>query len=158
MWVAGKEGLRRLPDDAPRVRLVDWEQAGVAIDAEGLLMAPALAIPRLLARHTLGYEDIGLWEIHEAFAAQVLSTVAALDDEGWVRESAGVEADLGRFPRESVNPNGGSIALGHPFGATGARILSQAVAELATMPAGSKAVVSICAAGGLGHVALLEAV
>jgi len=158
VWVAGKEGLRRLPDDAPRVRLVDWEQAGVAIDAEGLLMAPALAIPRLLARHTLGYEDVGLWEIHEAFAAQVLSTVAALDDGHWVRESAGVEADLGRFPRESVNPNGGSIALGHPFGATGARILSQAVAELATMPAGSKAVVSICAAGGLGHVALLEAV
>jgi acetyl-CoA C-acetyltransferase len=99
-----------------------------------------------------------LWEIHEAFAAQVLSTVAALDDGHWVRESAGVEADLGRFPRESVNPNGGSIALGHPFGATGARILSQAVAQLATMPGGSKAMVSICAAGGLGHVALLEAV
>ena len=158
VWVASEKGLARLPGDAPRVRLVDWEQAGVDIDAEGLLMAPALAIPRLLARRGLGYEDVGLWEIHEAFAAQVLSTIAALDDGDWVRESAGVEADLGRFPRERVNPNGGSIALGHPFGATGARILSQAVAQLAPMPGGSKAVVSVCAAGGLGHVALLEAV
>jgi len=99
-----------------------------------------------------------LWEIHEAFAAQVLGTIAALDDGNWVRDSAGVEAELGQFPRERVNPNGGSIALGHPFGATGARILSQTAAELAAMPTGSKAVVSVCAAGGLGHVALLEAV
>ena len=158
VWVADAEGLRRLPDDAPRVRLVDWEQAGVDIDAEGLLMAPALAIPRLLSRHGLGYADIQLWEIHEAFAAQVLSTIAALEEREWVRDMAGVEAELGRFPRERVNPNGGSIALGHPFGATGARILSQAAAELAAMPQGSQAVVSICAAGGLGHVALLEAV
>ncbi|MCL7958673.1 MAG: acetyl-CoA C-acyltransferase, partial [marine benthic group bacterium] len=147
-----------LPNDTPRVRLVDWEQGGVNIEADGLLMAPALAIPRLLVRCDLGYSDIQLWEIHEAFAAQVLSTVAALDDRDWVRKRAGVEADLGRFPIERVNPNGGSIALGHPFGATGARILSQAAAELATMPAGSKSVVSVCAAGGLGHVALLEAV
>ena len=158
VWVADAEGLRRLPDDAPRVRLLDWEQAGVDIDAEGLLMAPALAIPRLLSRHGLGYADIQLWEIHEAFAAQVLSTIAALEEREWVRDMAGVEAELGRFPRERVNPNGGSIALGHPFGATGARILSQAAAELAAMPQGSQAVVSICAAGGLGHVALLEAV
>jgi acetyl-CoA C-acetyltransferase len=158
VWVADAEGLRRLPDGSPRVRLVDWEQTAVDIDAEGLLMAPALAIPRLLARRRLGYEDVALWEIHEAFAAQVLSTIAALEDRDWLLDKAGVEADLGRFPRERVNPNGGSIALGHPFGATGARILSQAAAELADMPTGSKGVVSICAAGGLGHVALLEAV
>jgi len=158
VWVADSEGLRRLPDGSPRVRLVDWEQAAVDIDAEGLLMAPALAIPRLLARHELGYEDVSLWEIHEAFAAQVLSTIAALQDRDWLRDKAGVQADLGRFPPEQVNPNGGSIALGHPFGATGARILSQAAAELGDMPSGSKGVVSICAAGGLGHVALLEAV
>lgn len=158
VWVADSEGLRRLPDASPRVRLVDWEQTAVDIDAEGLLMAPALAIPRLLARHELGYEDVDLWEVHEAFAAQVLSTIAALEDRDWLRDRAGVEADLGRFPSENVNPNGGSIALGHPFGATGARILSQAAAELADMRTGSKGVVSICAAGGLGHVALLEAV
>lgn len=158
VWVADAEGLRHLPDGAPRVRLVDWAQAGVDIDAEGLLMAPALAIPRLLARHGLGYADVQLWEIHEAFAAQVLSTIAALEERDWVRDTAGIETDLGPFPRERVNPNGGSIALGHPFGATGARILSQAAAELAAMPQGSRGVVSICAAGGLGHVALLEAV
>jgi len=157
VWVADSEGLRRLPDGSPRVRLVDWEQAAVDIEAEGLLMAPALAIPRLLARHELGYEDVALWEIHEAFAAQVLSTIAALQDRDWLRDKAGVQADLGRFPPEQMNPNGGSIALGHPFGATGARILSQAAAQLADMPSGSKGVVSICAAGGLGHVALLEA-
>jgi acetyl-CoA C-acetyltransferase len=158
VWVADSEGLRRLPDASPRVRLVDWEQTAVDIDAEGLLMAPALAIPRLLVRNELGYEDVALWEFHEAFAAQVLSTLSALEDRDWVRNRAGVEADLGRFPRGRVNPNGGSIALGHPFGATGARILSQAAAELADMPAGSKGAVSICAAGGLGHVALIEAV
>jgi acetyl-CoA C-acetyltransferase len=157
VWVADAEGARRLPDEAPRVRLLDWEQAAVDIDAEGLLMAPALAIPRLLARHGLGYDGIALWEVHEAFAAQVLSTIAALEDGDWVRERAGVEVDLGPFPRDRVNPNGGSIALGHPFGATGARILSQTAVELAGMPSGSKGIVSICAAGGLGHIALLEA-
>jgi acetyl-CoA C-acetyltransferase len=158
VWVADAEGARRLPDDSPRVLLVDWEQTAVDIDTEGLLMAPALAIPRLLVRHDIGYEDIALWEIHEAFAAQVLSTIAALEDGDWLRDRAGVEVDLGPFPRDLVNPNGGSIALGHPFGATGARILSQAAIELAGMPSGSKGMVSICAAGGLGHIALLQAV
>jgi acetyl-CoA C-acetyltransferase len=158
VWVADAEGRHRLAPDAPMVRLVDWEQAAVDLDAEGLLMAPALAIPRLLARRDLGYVDIDLWEIHEAFAAQVLCTIRALEDRNWLRERARIDQDLGPFPRERVNPNGGSIALGHPFGATGARILSQAAAELAAMPAGSKSVVSVCAAGGLGHVALLEAV
>lgn len=156
-WVADPVGLERLAADAPVVRLVDWEQAAVDIDAEGLLMAPALAVPRLLARRGLAYTDIDLWEIHEAFAAQVLCTIRALEDRNWLRERARVERDLGPFPRERVNPRGGSLALGHPFGATGARILSQAAAQLAEMPSGRKAVVSICAAGGLGHVALLEA-
>jgi acetyl-CoA C-acetyltransferase len=156
-WVADTVGLERLEAHAPAVRLVDWEQAAVDIDAEGLLMAPALAVPRLLARLGLSYADIDLWEIHEAFAAQVLCTFRALEDRNWLRERARVDRDLGPFPRERVNPRGGSLALGHPFGATGARILSQAAAELAEMPSGRKAVVSICAAGGLGHVALLEA-
>jgi acetyl-CoA C-acetyltransferase len=156
-WVAGSGGLSRLPGDLPRVRLVDWEQAAIDPKREGLLMAPALAVPRLLARHGLRYEDVGLWEIHEAFSAQVLCTLAALESPSWLRERAGVERELGPFPRDRVNPNGGSVALGHPFGATGARILSQAAVELAGQPAGTRAVVSICAAGGLGHVGLLEA-
>lgn len=157
-WIADAVGVERLPDSLPRVRLLDWEQAAVDIEAEGLLMAPALAVPRLLARHGLRYADVALWEIHEAFAAQVLSTVAAFEDDAWLRDRAGVTPDLGDFPADRINPNGGSIALGHPFGATGSRILSQAAAELAATPAGTLAVVCICAAGGLGHVAMLQAI
>ena len=110
----------------------------------------------MLARNGLAYGEIALWEIHEAFAAQVLCNVAALESADFRRQNAGVDADLGKFPWERLNPNGGSTALGHPFGATGARILSQAVKELAAMPKGSRAVVSICADGGLGTVALLQ--
>jgi len=156
IWVATEAGFARLPATLPRVRLVDFEMAAVDIFHEGLLMAPVSAIPRLLARHGLAYEDIALWEIHEAFSAQVLCHIKALEDKGFVRAKAGVENTFGRFPRERMNPNGGSVALGHPFAATGARILSQAVKELATMPAGSRAIVSICSDGGLGTVALLQ--
>src|SRR3546814_132956 len=120
-------------------------------------MAPAFAIPRLLARVGLKYEDIALWELHEAFSAQVLFHIKAMQDKDFLRDKAGVTAELGRFPDERVNPNGGSVALGHPFGATGARILSQAIKELAALPSGSYAIVSICADGGQGSVALLQA-
>ena len=157
-WVASEAGLAHFSDRAARARLVDWEQAAVDIARDGLLMAPAIAIPRLLARHDLGYVEIDLWEIHEAFAGQVLATIRALEDEEWVRERAGIDRELGSVPMDHVNPNGGSVALGHPFAATGARLLSQAALELADMSAGSRAVVSVCAAGGLGHVALLEAI
>jgi len=143
--------------DGAAACLVDWEIAAVNVFTEGLLMAPAYAIPRMLARNGLAYRDIALWEIHEAFAAQVLCNVAALESASFRREKAGVEANLGKFPWERLNPHGGSVALGHPFGATGARILSQAVKELAAMPKGTRAVVSICADGGLGTVALLQA-
>lgn len=153
-WVGTEAGLARLGRLAYRARLVDWETAAVDIERDGLLMAPALAIPRLLARHGLTYGDIDLWEIHEAFAAQVLCTIDALDSRDWLRERAGVEAELGRVPADRINPNGGSVALGHPFGATGARIVSQTVKELAR--SGGRGLISICAAGGLGHVALLE--
>jgi acetyl-CoA C-acetyltransferase len=156
IWVATDEGLGRLPAQLPRVRLVDFEIAAIDIFHEGLLMAPVSAIPRLLARHGLTFNDIALWEIHEAFAAQVLCHIKALQDKDFVRAKAGVEHTFGAFPRERMNPNGGSVALGHPFAATGARILSQAVKELAALPPGSRAIVSICADGGLGTVALLE--
>ncbi len=156
VWVADDEGLARLPAARPRARLVDWELAAVDIFHEGLLMAPAYAIPRLLARQGLTLDAIDLWEIHEAFAAQVLANVAALESEDFVRGKARVEARLGRFPWDRFNPNGGSISVGHPFGATGARILSQAVKELCGLGPGKRAVVSICADGGLGAVALLE--
>ena len=156
IWVATDEGLARLPSATPRVQLLDFEIAAIDIFNEGLLMAPVNAIPRLLARHGLRFDDIALWEIHEAFSAQVACHIRALEDKKYIRAKAGVEHTFGSFPRDRMNPNGGSVALGHPFGATGARILSQAVKELAAMPQGSRAVVSICADGGLGTVALLE--
>ncbi|TMQ61616.1 MAG: acetyl-CoA C-acyltransferase [Candidatus Eisenbacteria bacterium] len=156
LWIATDEGLSRLPATLPRARLVDFEMAAVDIFREGLLMAPAAAIPRMLARQGLRYEDVALWEIHEAFAAQVLCNVKALEDERYVREKSGVPHSFGPFPRDRVNPNGGSVAIGHPFGATGARILSQSLKQLAAMPPASRAVVSICADGGVGTVALLQ--
>lgn len=156
LWVGSLDGMRRLQAEAA-MRLVDWQLAALnyRLD-ERMLMAPARAIPRLLERHDLDFRDIALWEIHEAFAAQVLANIQAISDPDYRLRRARVERDLGAFPWERLNPNGGSLALGHPFGATGARILSQTAKELAGLPAGSRAVVSICADGGQGAVALLQ--
>ncbi len=148
--------MARLPAGTPMARLVDFEVSAVDFRVEGLLMAPAFAVPRLLARHGLTYGDIDLWEIHEAFAAQLAFHMKAWEDEAFLRDRVKIEPAFGAFPRDRVNPNGGSVALGHPFGATGARILSQAIKELAGRPSGSRAIVSICADGGLGTVALLQ--
>jgi acetyl-CoA C-acetyltransferase len=156
IWVATAKGLDRLPAETPRVRLVDYEVNAIDLFNEYLLMAPAYSIPRLLARNRLTYADVGLWEIHEAFAAQVATHIKALQDPAFLKDKAKVAAKLGAFPLERLNPNGGSTALGHPFAATGARILSQAVKELYAMPSGSYAIVSICADGGQGTVALLR--
>jgi acetyl-CoA C-acetyltransferase len=155
IWVGDEEGLRRL-GVKPAVKLIDWEVAAVDFRVDGMLMAPARAIPRLLARHRLRAEEIDLWEIHEAFAAQLIANLKGASDPIYRREKARVDFDIGRFPVDRINPNGGSIALGHPFGATGARILSQAVKELTAMRAGARAVVSVCADGGQGTVALVQ--
>jgi len=158
VWVVSEAGRARLPSTIPYARLVDYEVAAVDHARDGLLMAPSFAIPKLLARHGLSFEDIDLWEIHEAFTAQALANIAALEKPGWIAEKTGIAKDFGRFPRERVNPNGGSVAIGHPFAATGARDLSQAVKELWAMPVGSRAIVSVCADGGEGTVSLLERV
>ncbi len=157
VWVGDAEGLGRL-GAKPTVQLVDWQVGAVDFRTEGMLMAPARAVPRLMARHRLKADDIQLWEIHEAFAAQVVANIKGFMDPVYRREKAGVDFDLGTFPYDRVNPHGGSIALGHPFAATGARILSQATKELSGMPSGSKAIVSVCADGGQGTVALLQRV
>jgi acetyl-CoA C-acetyltransferase len=127
-------------------RFVDAEVAAVDYvhGNEGLLMAPVHAAPRLLARNELTLQDFDLYEIHEAFAGQVLATLAA-----WK------EAGLGAIDRAKLNPNGSSLAAGHPFAATGGRILATAAKELAEMGSG-RALISICAAGGQGVVAILE--
>lgn len=157
LWLADREGLQRLGVN-PAVRLVDWQVDAVDFSTDGMLMAPARAIPKLLARHGLRAEQIELWEIHEAFSAQVVANVRAASDPKYRREKAGVQIDTGTIPADRINPNGGSVALGHPFAATGARILSHASKELAAMPSGARAIVSVCADGGQGTVALLERV
>ena len=157
-WVASEEGQAILPHDLPRVRLIDWQQTAIDPVRDGLLIAPAISIARLLGRHGLALEDIDLWEFHEAFAAQVLCTIEALESPEWLGARTSLNEALGDFPRDRVNPNGGSISLGHPFAATGARLLSQTVLELSEYPPRTRSIVSVCAAGGLGHVALLEAV
>jgi len=156
VWVASQAGLARLPANIPKAKLLDWEIASIDVRTEGLLMAPAYAIPRLLARNGLTYADIDLWEIHEAFAAQVVAHIKAMESRDFLQQRVGVDKTFGAFPREKMNPNGGSVALGHPFGATGARILSQTVKELAARPAGQRAIVSICADGGQGSVVLIS--
>ena len=118
-------------------------------------MATTFAIPRLMARHNLRYDNIDLWEVHEAFGSQVAANVQLLEDKNHLKK-VGVSFDFGAFPWDHLNPNGGSIAIGHPFGATGARIINQSIKELAQMGPGKKAVVSVCADGGLGTVMLLE--
>src|SRR5260370_42670891 len=109
---------------------MDWEVACIDLRTEGLLMAPAFAIPRLLARNGLTYADIDLWEIHEAFAAQVVAHIKALESPDFVRHRAGVEVALGTLSREKMNPNRASVALRQPFGPTRARILSHTLKEL----------------------------
>lgn len=155
LWVANEAGLERL-GQAPVIEVVDWQLAAMDYQEEGILMAPARAIPKLLARHKLKFEDIQLWEIHEAFGAQVLANISAISDPKYRQEKAGVDFDFGDFPMDRLNPHGGSLALGHPFGATGARILSQAAKQLASQTSGSYAVVSVCADGGQGSVMLLK--
>lgn len=155
VWIANEEGLTALGTDNA-VELVDWQLAAMDYRVEGILMAPARALPRLLARRNLRLDDIAFFEIHEAFAAQVAANIKAFCDPAYRKAKAGVEFDLGEFPWDRLNPHGGSIAIGHPFGATGARILSQTAKHLATFPSKSFAILSLCADGGQGVVILLR--
>jgi acetyl-CoA C-acetyltransferase len=122
---------------------------------EGLLMAPTYAMPKLLARAGLALQDFDLYEIHEAFAAQVLCTLKAWEDETYCRERLGLDAPLGAIDREKINVHGGSLGAGHPFGATGGRIVAN-LAKLLDERGSGRGVISVCAAGGLGVVAILE--
>ena len=125
------------------------------VHGEGLLMAPAVAVAELLARNGLTLQDFDFYEIHEAFAAQVLCTLRAWESEEYCRTRLGLDAPLGRIDPERINPNGSSLATGHPFAATGARIVATAAKELAQRGQG-RCLISICTAGGMGVVAILE--
>ncbi|MFC0820224.1 acetyl-CoA C-acetyltransferase [Moraxella marmotae] len=122
---------------------------------EGLLMAPVYAVPKMLARAGLSLQDFDFYEIHEAFASQVLSTLAAWEDETFCKTRLGLDAPLGAIDRSKLNVNGSSLAAGHPFAATGGRIIATAAKLLAQKGSG-RALVSICAAGGQGVVCILE--
>ncbi len=122
---------------------------------EGLLMAPVYAVPRLLARNGLTLQDFDYYEIHEAFAAQVLCTLKAWEDAGYCRERLGLEAPLGAIDRARLNVKGSSLAAGHPFAATGGRIVAN-LAKLLAAAEGGRGLISICAAGGQGVTAILE--
>jgi len=122
---------------------------------EGLLMAPVYAVPKMLARAGLTFADFDFFEIHEAFASQVLATLKAWEDEEFCRTHLGLDAPLGPIDRDKLNVNGSSLAVGHPFAATGGRILATAAKLLAEKGSG-RALISVCAAGGQGVVAVVE--
>jgi acetyl-CoA C-acetyltransferase len=123
---------------------------------EGLLMAPTYAVPKLLERNKLKLGDFDFYEIHEAFAAQVLCTLKAWEDPVYCKEKLGLEEPLGSIDRDKLNSHGGSLAAGHPFGATGGRIVA-GLAKLLAQKGSGRGLIAICAAGGLGVTAIMEA-
>jgi acetyl-CoA C-acetyltransferase len=150
---AGAHGLPVL------AHLIDAQTAAVdyVTGHEGLLMAPAYALPRLLERSGMKLQDFELVEIHEAFASTVLTTLAAWQSETFCRERLGLDAPVGELDRARLNVNGSSLAAGHPFAATGGRIVAALAKQLHERGTGARGLISICAAGGQGVMAILEA-
>jgi acetyl-CoA acyltransferase len=148
------EEAARAEGRTPLAYVKSWAVA--AVDPGGqLLMGPGLAIPAALERASLSLSDIDVIEMHEAFAAQVASNVQALESETWARERLGRSRAVGRVDWERLNVNGGSIALGHPFGATGARLTTTLANELVRRDA-RFGLLSVCAQGGMGFAMVLE--
>jgi acetyl-CoA C-acetyltransferase len=133
-----------------RVAAVDYIEK-----KEGLLMAPAYAVPRMLRDAKLTLQDFDFYEIHEAFAGQVLCTLKAWTDPVYCRDKLGLPGPLGAIDRSKLNVKGGSLAIGHPFAATGARIVAT-LAKILDQHAGKRGLISICTAGGMGVTAILE--
>ncbi|WP_395308902.1 acetyl-CoA C-acetyltransferase [Mycobacterium sp. AMU20-3851] len=142
---------------------VDGETAAVDYvnGPDGLLMAPTYAVPRLLARNGLTLQGFDFYEIHEAFASVVLATLAAWESEDYCKERLGLDQPLGAIDRSKLNVNGSSLAAGHPFAATGGRIVAQLAKQLAEKKKQTgqpvRGLISVCAAGGQGVTAILEA-
>jgi acetyl-CoA C-acetyltransferase len=128
---------------------------GMAGPREGMLMAPAYAVPRMLDRARMTLQDFDIYEVHEAFAAQVLCTLKAWESEDYCRTRLKRDKALGPIDRSKMNPKGSSVAVGHPFAATGARILATLARQLKERGSG-RGLISICAAGGMGVTAILE--
>ena len=126
------------------------------VNSEGLLMAPAYAVSEMLTDANLSLQDFDFYEIHEAFAAQTLATLKAWESETFCKERLGRAASLGSIDRDKLNVKGGSVALGHPFAATGARIVGS-LAKLLHERGSGRGLISVCTAGGMGVTAILEA-
>ena len=125
------------------------------VNDEGLLMAPTVAVAEMLQRTGLSLQDFDFYEIHEAFAAQVLCTLKAWESEEYCTERLGLEQPLGSIEREKLNVNGSSLAVGHPFAATGARIMAN-LSQLLAEKGSGRGLISVCTAGGMGVCAILE--
>jgi acetyl-CoA C-acetyltransferase len=125
------------------------------VQKEGLLMAPAYAVPRMLADANLKLQDFDIYEIHEAFEAQLLCTLKAWESAEFCRDRLGLSAPLGAIDHSKMNLKGGSVAIGHPFAATGARIIATLAKQLAER-GGGRGLISVCTAGGMGVTAILE--
>ncbi len=145
---------RNLPVQA----YITWGQVAAVdfVAGEGLLMAPTYAVSRMLEQAGLGLQDFDFYEIHEAFAAQVLCTLRAWESERFCRERLGRAAPLGSVDRSRMNTRGGSVAIGHPFAATGARIVAT-LAKLLAEKGSGRGLISVCTGGGMGVTAILEA-
>ncbi|WP_411733912.1 acetyl-CoA C-acetyltransferase [Paeniglutamicibacter sp.] len=154
----GSEEYAREHDLPMLANFVDFEAAAVDFvhGAEGLLMAPTYAVARILKRNNLTLQDFDFYEIHEAFAGTVLSTLAAWEDTDFCRNKLGLDAPLGAIDRTKLNVNGSSLAAGHPFAATGGRIVAT-LAKMLHEKGSGRGLISVCAAGGQGVVAILEA-
>lgn len=133
-----------------------YSATAIDIQTEPLLIAPAYGIPKALKQAGLSLDQIDLLEIHEAFAGQVLATIKAIESPEFCKEKLGLDAPVGKVDFNKLNPHGGSVALGHPFGATGGRLILQTLHELKIMKK-RHGLISVCAAGGLGSVMILEA-
>ncbi len=136
---------------------VDFVHGSSSHPPDGLLTAPVFAVPRLLERNGLTLQEFDYYEIHEAFASTVLATLAAWEDPAFAKERLGLDAPLGSIDRSKLNVNGSSLATGHPFAATGGRIVAGLAKQLHEKGPGSRGLISICAAEGQGVVAILEA-
>lgn len=151
------QGLKDLGLE-PWARFVDAQVAGVDfVHGEGLLMAPTKAVSRMLARNGLSLQDFDYYEIHEAFAGQVLCTLKAWESEDYCKRHLGLDKALGAIDRSKLNIKGSSLAIGHPFAATGTRIVGS-LSKILKGTRGKRGLISICTAGGQGVVAILESV
>ena len=139
---------------SPKLRILDYDV--VAVDPnQQLLIGPAITIPRLLVRNSLQLSDIDRFEVHEAFSAQIISCIRSMESREFCERNFGFSKPLGSFPEDKLNVNGGSIAIGHPFGATGVRLMSTIANELRRSDL-SLGIVSVCAAGGMAASVLVE--